>query len=54
MQCPICKSKQVGKVGADHYYCWSCFIEFTVRSGEVFEIEEDGSLVALDHGKGYF
>lgn len=48
MQCPICRSNQTGKVGADQYYCWSCFVEFNIQGdGEVYEINEDGSLMAL-------
>lgn len=48
MQCPICRGSQVGKVGSDQYYCWSCFVEFSTRGdGEVYEIAEDGSLLAL-------
>ncbi len=49
MQCPICRSKQTGKVGADQYFCWSCFVEFSTRGqGEVYEISEDGSLLAFN------
>ncbi len=48
MQCPICRSTQTGKVGADHYYCWSCFVEFNTQgSGEIYEISEDGSLMTV-------
>lgn len=49
MQCPICRGNQTGKVGAGQYYCWSCFVEFnTNEGGEVYEITEDGSLLALN------
>lgn len=50
MQCPICRSNQTGKVGSDQYFCWSCFVEFNTQGdGEVYEICEDGSLLALSH-----
>lgn len=52
MQCPICRSNQTGEVGAGQYYCWSCFVEFNVQGkGEVFEISEDGSLLALNFSR---
>ncbi len=52
MQCPICRSNQTGKVGADQYFCWSCFVEFNTQGeGEVYEICEDGSLLALSTPK---
>jgi hypothetical protein len=53
MQCPICRSNQTGKVGADQYYCWSCCVEFNTDGvGEVYEISEDGSLVAISALEG--
>jgi hypothetical protein len=49
MQCPICHSSQTGKVGANQYYCWNCFVEFTTSGeGEIYEISEDGSLLAVN------
>lgn len=52
MQCPICRSNQTGKVGTDQYFCWSCFVEFNTRGeGEVYEICEDGNLLALSTPK---
>ncbi|OUM88444.1 MAG: hypothetical protein BAA01_01070 [Bacillus thermozeamaize] len=48
--CPNCKSRNIGKIGSHHYYCWDCFIEFGVQ-GELmmlYEVEEDGSLISLD------
>jgi len=49
MQCPICRSNQIGKVGANQYYCWSCFVEFSSRDqGEIYEISEDGNLLSID------
>ncbi len=49
MQCPICRGRQTGKVGADQYFCWSCYIEFSAsEESEVYEISEDGNLMALN------
>ncbi|ABZ84426.1 conserved hypothetical protein [Heliomicrobium modesticaldum Ice1] len=47
MSCPVCGGKQVGKVGVNQFYCWNCFIEFNERN-EIFEVAEDGSLMALE------
>lgn len=48
--CPNCKSKDIGKIGINQYYCWSCFIELTVNKGVIMthQVEEDGSLSSLD------
>ncbi|MDY0405492.1 hypothetical protein P5G51_008850 [Virgibacillus sp. 179-BFC.A HS] len=50
MQCPNCQSKDIGKIGADQYYCWNCFIELNVLGDKwtVFQVEADGSLSSLD------
>jgi len=45
MYCPSCGSKATGKIGVDQFYCWDCFMEFN-QEGEIFEVAEDGSLVA--------
>ncbi len=48
--CPNCHSKDIGKIGSNHYYCWNCFIELTVSDNiiHVHQVEEDGSLSSLD------
>lgn len=48
--CPVCKNKNIGKIGTSQYYCWSCFIEFGINGDviELYEVEEDGSLSSLD------
>ncbi|HZG70624.1 MAG TPA: hypothetical protein VEY51_03725 [Chondromyces sp.] len=48
--CPNCRSKDIGKIGVNQYYCWNCFIELSV-TGEIIhthQVEEDGSLSSLD------
>ncbi|GAB7386492.1 hypothetical protein BSNK01_03270 [Bacillaceae bacterium] len=49
--CPNCQSKDIGKVGTHQYYCWNCFIEFTVTGNQVssiYQVEEDGTLSSLN------
>ncbi|MBS4209010.1 hypothetical protein ACI2OX_09050 [Bacillus sp. N9] len=50
MKCPNCQSKDLGKIGINQYYCWSCFIELTVGGKMIHthQVEEDGSLSSLD------
>ncbi len=50
MHCPNCKSKELGKIGVNQYYCWDCFIELTLVKGRLSlnQVEEDGSLTNLD------
>ncbi|MBN2908623.1 hypothetical protein JQC72_03700 [Polycladomyces sp. WAk] len=51
LRCPSCNSHDLGKVGTNQFYCWNCFVEFTVAGGEisaVFQVEEDGSLSSLN------
>ncbi|MDQ0224768.1 hypothetical protein [Metabacillus niabensis] len=48
--CPNCKSKDLGKIGVNQYYCWSCFIELSIAKGKIstHQVEEDGTLSSLD------
>jgi ribosomal protein L37AE/L43A len=49
--CPNCKSKEIGKIGASQYYCWGCYIEFTVADDQIvdiYQVEEDGSISSLN------
>ncbi|TMW73951.1 hypothetical protein [Alteribacter natronophilus] len=50
MRCPNCKSKDIGKIGANQYYCWNCFIELTLTNGRLslHQVESDGTLSSLD------
>jgi len=50
MRCPNCKSKNLGKIATNHYYCWDCFIELTIANDrfEMHQVEEDGSLTSLN------
>jgi hypothetical protein len=46
--CPKCRSRAIGKIGQDQYYCWDCNIEFvpTKDGFRMYRLEEDGTLVA--------
>ncbi len=50
MQCPNCNSKDIGKIGSQQFYCWSCFIEMTLTGNQlmVHQVEADGSLSSLN------
>lgn len=50
MRCPNCNEKNIGKIGAQQYYCWTCFIEMAVINNEltVHQVEADGSLSSLN------
>ncbi|MDI6631486.1 MAG: hypothetical protein AB1507_05435 [Bacillota bacterium] len=52
MNCPICGGKATGKVGVNHFYCWDCCVEYRLEKEgiQIFEIDEDGSLVNFDLG----
>ncbi|ASS74730.1 hypothetical protein CIG75_06915 [Tumebacillus algifaecis] len=49
-RCPHCNCRDIGKIGTYQFYCWGCFMEFSVTGDEVklFQVEEDGSLIAYD------
>lgn len=50
MNCPICGGRATGKVGVNNYYCWDCCLEYRIEKEgvQVFDIDEDGSLVSFD------
>jgi hypothetical protein len=50
LRCPNCSSKNLGKIGVNHYYCWNCYIELALSDGvySLNQVEEDGSLTTLD------
>ena len=54
LRCPVCRGLQVGKVGSDQFYCWNCYLEFNYARGRLnlFEVGEDGSLIAMDETPG--
>lgn len=50
MRCPNCNGKNIGKIGVQQFYCWTCFIEMAVINNEltVHQVEVDGSLSSLN------
>ncbi|MBM7855020.1 hypothetical protein JOC37_001402 [Desulfohalotomaculum tongense] len=50
MNCPVCGGKATGKIGVEQYYCWDCCLEYrkSKEGVQIFEVDEDGSLVAFD------
>lgn len=50
MNCPVCGSRAVGKVGLEQYYCWECFVEYQCQGSDIkiFSVTEDGSLVDFE------
>lgn len=49
-RCPHCNCRDIGKIGTQQFYCWGCFVEFSVSSEnevKVWQVEEDGSLIAF-------
>jgi len=48
--CPLCGGNSIGKVGNNQFYCWDCFVEFTLQKNKatVYEVGDDGSLLPYD------
>lgn len=51
VKCPNCNGKDIGKIGTNQYYCWTCFVELSLVNDQVssiYQVEEDGSLHSLN------
>lgn len=51
VRCPNCSGKDIGKIGTNQYYCWTCFVELSLTGDQVssiYQVEEDGSLHSLN------
>jgi len=46
VQCPVCASKNVGKIKPNQYFCRECYSELDVKKGKikVYSITADGGL----------
>lgn len=44
--CPACTGRNVGRVGTGQYYCWDCYIEFSMghKGVRMYRVEADGEL----------
>ena len=53
MACPVCGGSIVGRIGLNQYYCWDCFVEFTIVNGQVqaYKVEADGTLISIINEK---
>lgn len=51
--CPVCGRNAIGKVGNNQYYCWDCFLEFSIQKNKItaYEVSDDGSLLPYDSKK---
>lgn len=45
VKCPHCGSEKTNSVSTSNFFCMDCFIEFNPRSGQMFSIKRNGSLV---------
>lgn len=47
MICPKCRSRAIGRIGQNQYYCWDCNIEFvpTKDGYRTYRLEADGTVV---------
>ncbi|MHB8171661.1 MAG: hypothetical protein ACYDG6_08975 [Thermincolia bacterium] len=50
VQCPVCDSKNVGKIKPSQYFCRECYSELDVKKGKinVYSITTDGGLKDVD------
>lgn len=53
MECPVCGSKEVGRIGAGTFFCWRCFVEYQAAGRKVFTLTEDGGTLAYVGGRPY-
>ncbi len=54
--CPLCRAREVGRIGRERYYCRECCHEWTEGGGEVkiYEVLSDGSVEQLEIGHETF
>ncbi|WP_169710440.1 hypothetical protein [Natranaerobius trueperi] len=48
--CPLCNRIDVGRVGANQYFCWNCCVEFKEtkeQNYQIYNIEDDGTLTSV-------
>ncbi len=50
LSCPQCGGRNVGKVGTGQFYCWDCYIEFSMshRGIRMYTVEADGELTRIE------
>lgn len=47
--CPICGSREIGKISRGRYFCGECCNEWTIEDGDItiYQIAVDGSVIRL-------
>lgn len=50
LECPVCGSKNIGKIKTKHYFCRECFseLELVDNSFKAYEIDVDGGLKEVE------
>lgn len=50
MNCPLCRAREVGRIGRERYYCRECCHEWTKGDGvvKIYEVLSDGSVERLE------
>ncbi len=48
--CPVCGSRQIGRINTTTFFCRDCYLEFNEKK-QVFSIAEDGSLAQITGGE---
>jgi len=50
MNCPLCKARDIGRIGRERYYCRECCHEWTKGDGvvNIYEVLSDGSVARLE------
>lgn len=48
--CPNCRSRRIGRIGIDQFFCGDCCLEVTVRADrrgyDLHGMDEDGNVIA--------
>ncbi|MDI3270176.1 MAG: hypothetical protein QJR00_05675 [Bacillota bacterium] len=50
MECPICGTRDVGRVGQQGFFCRECCVEFTWKKGQLvlYRPDEEGELIPVE------
>jgi len=50
LNCPLCGGSSTGKVGNNQFFCWDCYVEFSVSHNKItiYELADDGTLLLYE------